>query len=135
MKIEFSTTPNATDIDFITQKINAEIVEFGPAYQFAFFMRDEDGNMIAGCNGIVLSSSIYTDQLWVHKEYRNQKLGKQLMEAVHEYGRKVGCRIATLNTMSFQKARSFYEKLGYSVDFERNGYARGSSCLFMKKEL
>lgn len=69
MNIEFSTTPNATDIDFITQKINAEIVEFGPAYQFAFFMRDESGNIIAGCNGIVLSRSIYTDQLWVDKAH------------------------------------------------------------------
>jgi hypothetical protein len=37
--------------------------------------------------------------------------------------------------MSFQGAREFYEKLGYVVDFERTGYTKNSSMLFMKKEL
>jgi len=56
-----------------------------------------------------------------------------LMERVHDYGREVGCTLATVATMSFQGVQSFYEKLGYEVDFERKGYANGSSCLFMKK--
>ena len=135
MQLEFTKNPDSTVINFITQQMNEEVVEFGAAYPFAFFMRNESGNIIAGCNGSVVFGCIYTDQLWVHKEYRKRGLGKQLLQAVHEYGRKVGCRIATLNTMSFQKARSFYEKLGYSIDCERPGYAQNSSCLFMKKEL
>ena len=99
MKIEFSTTPNAADIDFITQKVNAEGVEFGSAYPFAFFMRNESGNIIAGCNGSVIFGCIYTDQLWVDKAYRRRGFATRLMNSVHEYGRKVGCRIATLNTI------------------------------------
>lgn len=134
-KIEFTKMPSTTDIDFLTQKINEETPEFGASYPFAFFITDEHNNIIAGCNGSVIFGSIYTDQLWVHKEYRKRGLGNKLMEAVHEYGRENGCLIGTVSTMSFQHAKEFYEKLGYVCDFERHGYEAHSSCLFMKKKL
>jgi GNAT superfamily N-acetyltransferase len=135
MNIEFTLAPSSKDIDFLTQKINEENSELGEAHPFAFFIRDESDNIIAGCNGSIIFGSIYTDQLWVHLDHRKQGLGHQLMEAVHDYGRKLGCSMATVNTMSFQDARAFYEKLGYIVDFERFGYNKNSSLLFMKKEL
>ena len=134
-KIEFTSSPVATDIDFLTQKINQETPEFGEAHPFAFFIRDDQNQIIAGCNGSVIFGSIYTDQLWVHSDHRKKGLGHQLMEAVHEYGRKVGCSMATVATMSFQSAKAFYEKLGYVSDFEREGYTGNSSCLFMRKPL
>jgi GNAT superfamily N-acetyltransferase len=135
MNIEFTSTPASEDIDFLTQKINQETPEFGAFHPFAFFIRDEKSQIIAGCNGIVVFGSIYTDQLWVHPDYRKNGLGRQLMEAVHDYGRKVGCLIVTVATMSFQGAKTFYEKLGYGLDFERQGYTHSSSCHFMRKEL
>lgn len=135
MNIEHSRTPNPSDIDFLTQQINQETSDFGFAYPFSFFMRDGAGTIIAGCNGSVLFGCMYTDQLWVNKNYRRQGLGRQLMEAVHRYGREAGCRIATVNTMSFQGAQSFYERLGYVVDFQRPGYAHNTSCIFLKRSL
>ena len=122
MHVEFTTSPSSADIDFITQKINEEITDFGTATPFAFFIRNEDGGIIAGCNGSIIFGCIYTDQLWVDKNYRHKKIGKKLMEAVHDYGNNAECRIATVNTMNFQNAKEFYEKLGYVVDFERSGY-------------
>ena len=133
--IEFTSSPMATDIDFLTQKINQETPEFGEAHPFAFFIRDEKNQIIAGCNGSVIFGSIYTDQLWVHPDHRKNGLGYQLMEAVHDYGRRSGCRIATVATMSFQGAKTFYEKLGYVSDFERPGYTQNSSCIFLKRSL
>jgi GNAT superfamily N-acetyltransferase len=135
MKIELTKSPVATDIDFLTQKINQETHEFAEAYPFAFFIRDERNQIIAGCNGSVIFGSIYTDQLWVHPDHRKKGLGHQLMEAVHDYGRRSGCSMASVATMSFQGAKAFYEKLGYVIDFERPGYRQNSSCLFMRKEL
>ncbi len=134
-EIEFTKSPMATDIDFLTHKINQETPEFGEAHPFAFFIRDEHNQIIAGCNGSVIFGSIYTDQLWVHSAHRKNGLGHQLMEAVHDYGRRSGCRIATVATMSFQCAKSFYEKLGYVSDFERQGYTQNSSCIFLKRSL
>jgi predicted GNAT family acetyltransferase len=132
---EFTTSPIATDIDFLTQKINKETPEFGEAHPFAFFIRDGSNQIIAGCNGSVIFGSIYTDQLWVHPDHRKKAVGHQLMEAVHDYGRKSGCTMATVATMNFQGAKAFYEKLGYVSDFERPGYTQNSSCHFMRKEL
>ncbi len=134
-EIEFTKSPIATDIDFLTQKINQETPEFGEAHPFAFFLRDEHNQIIAGCNGSVIFGSIYTDQLWVHPDHRKSGLGHKLMMQVHDYGRKSECSVATVATMSFQGAKLFYEKLGYVVDFERLGYTRNSSCSFLKRSL
>lgn len=135
VNIQYTSTPASADIDFLTQKINQETPEFGEAHPFAFFIRDERNQIIAGCNGSVIFGSIYTDQLWVHPAHRKNGLAHQLMETVHDFGRKSGCSMATVATMSFQGAKTFYEKLGYVSDFERPGYTQNSSCHFMRKEL
>ena len=135
MKIEYTQIPNSSDINFLTQKINEETPEFDGAHPFAFFIRNEKNQIIAGCNGSVIFGSIYTDQLWVHLDHRKTGLGYQLMNAVHDYGRKLGCTMATVTTMSFQSVKVFYEKLGYVVDFERFGFTRNSSYLFLKRNL
>ena len=125
----------SSDINFLTQKINEEKSEFGEAHPFAFFVRDEHNQIIAGCNGSFIFGSIYTDQLWVHPVHRKNGFGKKLMEEVHDYGCKLECSMATIATISFQGAKTFYEKLGYISDFERRGYTKNSTCLFMRKEL
>ena len=135
MKIEHTNSPKAEDIEFLTAKIDEEIKEYGSAFPFAFFIRNKDDQIIAGCNGYIIFGCIYTDQLWVDPIYRNQGFTKSLMEKVHEYGRERGCSMATLCTMNFQNAIKFYEKLVYKVDFERHGYIKESSCLFLRKDL
>ena len=135
MKIEFTISPLTQDIDFLTHKINEETKSFGTAIPFAFFIRDKAGHITAGANGSVIFGSIYTDQLWVDIDHRKSGYGTKLMEAIHEYGRQSQCTLSTVNTMNFQNAREFYEKLGYRVDFERSGYNKNSKMLFMQKDL
>lgn len=135
MKIEFTTSPNNSDIEYLTDKINAETKTYGEARPFGFFIRDEDHQMIAGANGFVLYGKIYTDQLWVDKAFRAQGLARQLMDKIHAFGSREGCVMASVSTMSFQYAKSFYEKLGYQVDFEREGHVNQSSCYFMSKSI
>lgn len=137
MKIERTLHPGNQDIDFLTHKINAEIntANFGTAYPFAFFIRDDNNNIIAGCNGSVIFGAIYTDQLWVQPEYRQQGLGRQLMQSIHDYGQSIGCTMAIVATMNFQEALPFYDKLGYKLEFERKGYSQGASHMFLRREL
>mgnify|MGYP000912484932 CR=1 FL=1 len=136
MNIILTEEPQSEDIDFLTHAINQEASkEYGSAHPFAFFARSEDNNIIAGCNGSVIYGTIYTDQLWVDAKHRKTGLGRMLMERVHEYGLIKGCKIATVATMSFQGAQNFYEKLGYTVDYARAGYANGATCLFLSKRL
>lgn len=124
MKIEWTLMPSEQDIHFLTQQINAETPEQGEAYPFAFFIRNDALEIIAGCNGSVIFGAMYTDQLWVHPDHRNQGLGRQLMAQVHDYGREIGCHMATCATMSFQGARQFYETLGYACDIKHLGWPR-----------
>jgi GNAT superfamily N-acetyltransferase len=147
MNIEYTKNPSPSDVDFITKQINQETSEYGKAHPFAFFMRsayapegassnkDEAAEIIASANGFVIYGAIYTDQLWVNKDYRGQGMAKKIMDKVHEFGLLEGCKIVTRQTMSFQGALVFYEKLGYVQDFKRTGYVNGSSCIFMSKAL
>ncbi|MFP3020069.1 GNAT family N-acetyltransferase [Wolbachia endosymbiont (group A) of Pogonocherus hispidulus] len=100
MKIEHTTSPSSKDIEFLLKKINEETVDKGTCNPFAFFIRDDTEQIIAGCSGFVIYGSIYTDLLWVHSDYRRKGMGKQLMEEVHDYGREMHCKIATVVTMN-----------------------------------
>ena len=134
-KIEYTKNASPSDTSFLTKQINQETPEYGEAYPFAFFMRDDAAEIIAGANGFVIYGAIYTDQLWVNKDYRGQGFAKKIMDKVHEFGQLEGCKIATVQTMSFQGAQVFYEKLGYVQDFKRTGYINSSNCIFMRKAL
>lgn len=131
---EITEKPSSSDVDFLTHKINNEAVDQGAAHPFAILVRNKQNEIVAGCNGSIIFGSIYTDQLWVDPNLRKQGLGKKLMEAVHVYGKKQGCTIATVATMNFQ-APNFYKKLGYKIDFSRDGYNKGAFCIFMCKKL
>ena len=135
MEIEFTKSPKENDINYLTEKINAETIEFGHAYPFGFFIRNNKNDIIAGANGFVIYGKIYTDQLWVDPDYRNKGLASKLMNQVHNFGIKEGCFIAAISTMNFQNAIGFYKKLGYQIEFESDGYSNDSYCLFMKKIL
>lgn len=137
MKIKLTLMPENQDIDTLTRGINAEAQAHGmqEAYSFAFFLHNEHEDLLGGCNGSVVFGEIYTDQLWIHPDYQRQGWGRQLMESVHQYGREVGCTMATVCTMSFQNARPFYEALGYVCDFERSGYANNAKCFSLVKIL
>ncbi len=118
MECEFTKEPNQQDINFLTDKINQETSANGSSSPFAFFIRNNDQQIIAGANGIIIYGTIYTDQIWVDG-----------------FGRNSGCSLATIQTMSFQEAEFFYKKLGYVRDFRRRRYINDSQCIFMKKEL
>lgn len=135
MKLEITNQPLTHDVDFLTQKINEEIpAQYGVAHPFAIFMKTVDGSILAGCNGSIICGVIYTDQLWVHPEYRRKGIARDLMDKVHQYGKQNGCTMATVSTLDFQVPK-FYQKLGYKIDFSRQGYKNGASCMFLSKVL
>lgn len=135
MNIIFTPSPKHSDVDFLTDRINQETREYGTAIAFGFFVRDKNQNIIAGANGFVIYGSVYTDQLWVQESERGKGLGRKIMMRIHDHGISQGCEMATIQTMSFQGACSFYKKLGYEEDFKRSGYIDNNHCIFMKKKL
>jgi GNAT superfamily N-acetyltransferase len=138
MKIKHTNSPNTEDIYFLRDKIREEIAEYRSTEPFGFFIRNEAGEIIYGCNGYITLgafTSIHTNQLWVHPCNRKQGLASMLMEKVHQYGRLKECSIATVITMSFQSAITLYKKLGYKIDLKRKDNIHGASCFFLRKDL
>lgn len=131
----FTDSPESDDVDLLTQMIDQETPQYGQATPYAFFIKDTSGRILAGANGFVFYGNIYIDQLWVDKAFRKQGYATQILNKIHEYGVQKGCSFASLQTMNFQNAKPFYERLGYKEDFCRKGYVQDSQCFFLTKAL
>jgi GNAT superfamily N-acetyltransferase len=97
-------------------------------------VRDESGILIAGLDGGTAWRWLHVYALWVAAPYRRQRLGTRLMDAAESEARERGCDHAMLSTFDFQ-ARGFYERRGYAVWGELDGYPAGHSHLYLRKPL
>lgn len=77
---------------------------------------------------------LHIKYLFVEKKSRGQGIATQLMKHVLEFAKKRGCHFAFVETMSFQ-ALEFYSKLGFTIDFSREGYARNTTFYYLRKDL
>lgn len=86
----------------------------------------EDNNKVVGhlfleireyeANVIIPYKSLFIDDLCVLKEYREQGIGKELMEYAFEYAKRIGARNIELNVWNKNdSAIKFYESLGLTV--------------------
>ena len=97
-------------------------------------IRDERGTLIAGLDGGTAWTWLHVYALWVDAPFRRHGLGTRLMEAAEAEARKRGCDHAMLSTFDFQ-ARGFYERCGYTVWGELQGFPAGHSHLYLRKTL
>lgn len=138
MKIEFIKPPSWQDINFLGQEIDEDVAKLGRREKIeylGFFIKNDEGRILGGTNGFTICGCIHIDQLWVHESLRGQGFGRQLMEKMHDYGRGLSFKIATVQTLDLQGKRGFYERLGYQCDLERPGYSDGALLLCLRKEL
>jgi len=98
-----------------------------------FEMREGEKLMACVCVQIFWGQ-LHIKYMIVEEPYRNQGLGRTMMENAFEFGRTRGCTFAFVETLNFQ-APEFYQKLGFVVELERLGYTKGSSFFYMRKEL
>jgi GNAT superfamily N-acetyltransferase len=106
----------------------------GRCEPFGLFVYGADDSTVAGTSGWSYYGCLYIDLLWVCPSLRGQKLGSALVQRAEEIGRKRRCTFSTVNTMDWE-ALPFYQKLGYAVEFEREGYDKGSRLYFLRKSL
>lgn len=105
-----------------------------PIKPFRVFIKDTNGIVLGGASGTIFYGSLYVDMLWLKKELRGQGLGKKLMMEAEKIGREWKCTFATLNTMDWE-ALPFYQKLGYQIEFVREGYSNESKMYMLRKML
>ena len=94
-----------------------------------------DKDMFVGAIVVqVFWGQLHIKYLFLNENYRGRGLGCQLMNHALEFGKKRGCRFAFVETMSFQ-APAFYQKMGFTIEFSRAGFAKNTSFHYLKKDL
>lgn len=136
-KIVFDENPRDQDIEILSNGLtqHAKLKKNqNPVSFFTYFLKNEQGEIVGGCNGEIYYGCLYLSQLWVSEELRGQGFGKQLMQQVTQHAKEKNCRFLTLETMDWQ-AFDFYKKLGFELEFERHGHDNNSVCYCMRKNI
>jgi GNAT superfamily N-acetyltransferase len=115
---------------------NYNIASTGQAecYPVAFFLQDENGEILGGLLGDIWAAWLHVRTLAVAMPARGHGFGKELIKRAELYAIERGCTDAYLDTFSFQ-ARPFYEKLGYHVFGTLENHPFGHQHYFMTKKL
>ena len=93
-----------------------------------------DRRVLGGLLAETARDQLHIDALWLAPELRGRGLGGKLVRSAEEEALRRGCAGAWLDTYSFA-AKTFYERLGYRVFGELDGYANGHTRFFMSKRL
>ena len=101
-------------------------------YPVAFFLRDENGEVLGGLLGYIWAAWLDVRTLAIAAPVRGHGFGKELMKRAETYAVERGCTDAFLDTFSFQ---AFYEKLGYRVFGMLENHPVGHEHYFMTKKL
>lgn len=101
---------------------------------FRVYIKDPNQAVVGGATGVTFYGCLYVDMLWVEESIRNRGFGKKIMEEAEKIARERECTFATLNTMDWE-ALPFYQKLGYRIEFVREGYKKTSKMYMLRKEL
>ena len=134
MIIETFQNPEPEDYQVLIRGISRHAHEakgIGPAEHYASFIRDS-GQIIGGVGGYVYLGCLSIEKLWVHPDFRGQGLAQQLLESIENTGRKKQCRFATLCTTDWEDL-GFYQKHGYVLEFQREGYDFNSTYYYLRK--
>lgn len=101
---------------------------------FGLSLEDEKEKIVGGAQGVTYYGCLYVDMLWIDKGLRSQGWGARLMAEAEKIGKERHCTFATVNTMDWE-ALPFYQKLGYEIEFIREGYEKSSKMYMLRKML
>ena len=121
-------------VQSIVDNYNVAITGHAEWYPVAFFLKDQNGEVLGGLLGNIWAGWLHVRTLAVAAPARGHGFGKELMKRAELYAVERGCTNAFLDTFSFQ-ARPFYEKLGYCVFGVLENHPAGHQHYFMTKRL
>lgn len=105
-----------------------------PVVPYGIFVKDAEGAILGGIEGYTIYGCLHIDMFWLSPELRHNEIGSKLIKQVEAIARERGCSFATVNTMDWE-ALSFYERLGFAIEFVREGYDKGSKMYLLRKKI
>lgn len=136
-KWDFQEQIIAKDEEVLFQGISEEAFQakgLGKIRRFGIFIKNNNEEVIGGVTGFSYYGCLYIDMLWIQKEKRHLGYGTELVLEAEKIGKQRNCSFTTVNTMDWE-ALPFYQKLGYEIEFTREGYDKNSKLYFLKKKL
>ena len=83
-RLVVEASPAPADVALLEERLAAAAIEAagaGPEEEFAVFVREDDGRILAGVSGIVWGGYCELQALWVDEAHRGRGLGRRLMAA------------------------------------------------------
>jgi ribosomal protein S18 acetylase RimI-like enzyme len=115
-------------------KHSLETIDYdGAIHPYAFALK-EKGKVIGSIMGKTFFGALHIKYFFLEEDYRNKGYGSALIEKVLEKGKEMGCSFAYLETFNFQ-ALGFYQKLGFTLEYTREGYHQGVAMHYLRKSL
>jgi GNAT superfamily N-acetyltransferase len=100
--------------------------------RFAILLRDAEGALVGGLDGVIGWEWMFVDNIWVHDALQRQGYGRDLLARAERRALEHGCHSVWLDT--FQEL-GFYRKCGYSVFGSLPHYPAGQTRYFLSKRL
>ena len=137
MTAQLTNSPDPADVDALQKQLveyNKESTGYRDGVGFGAFIRDEDGELVAGIHGFTWGGVCEVELLWVDESRRGQGLGAELLDLAEREARERGCDHIALTTYDFQ-APGFYLKQGFEIVGENQGHPRGHTHFMLRKPL
>ena len=135
--IEVTEEPAQPDVEALLRGLiafNEPFLGRSDFRRLGVLARRPGGDLAGGLIAETGRGFLFVDLLWVDPDARSAGLGSRLMAAAEAEARRRGCAMAWLDTYDFQ-ARPFYERHGYRVFGELDGFPNGHRRFYMAKRL
>ena len=128
--------PSPDDLQFLEDRLyeyNSRQVGRQDGQSFAFFIRNDRQEVLAGLSGWTWADACEILSLWVHPDWRGQGYGRELLAAAEQEAQARGCQVILITSYSFQ-APAFYQKCGYELAWQLNDFPPGHThCILVKR--
>lgn len=131
------SVPTAAEQEFLEDRLyefNAAQIQQDDGQLFAFFIRNEQQEVIAGLSGWTWAHACEIRILWVHATWRGQGYGRKLLESAEQEAILRGCKVILIASYSFE-APAFYQKCGYEIAYQLNDFPPGYQQYYLIKRL
>jgi GNAT superfamily N-acetyltransferase len=135
--IMVKSVPSSEDLQFLEDQLyefNRGQTGQDDGQVFAFFVRNDRQETVAGLSGWTWAQACEIRELWVHQAWRGQGYGRALLESAEREARSRGCRVILIGSYSFQ-APAFYQKCGYELVWRLDDFPPGYQYCHLVKRL
>jgi GNAT superfamily N-acetyltransferase len=130
------STPTADELNFLEDRLyefNSTRTGKDDGHLFAFFVRNEKQEIIAGISGWTWAGACEVRTLWVDPSLRGHGYGQSLLQSAEQEARSRSCKVIMLTSYSFQ-APEFYQKHGYTLAWQLSDFPPGHEhCILVKR--